>query len=219
MNQPITIDYYSDVLCIWAWIAQRRMDELHTQYGEQIAIRHHFVDIFGDSVGKINQAWTTKGGFAGFADHVQHACAPFDQACIHPDLWRTVQPSSSANAHLVLKAVQLSDGEAACARLALSIRQAFFQQARDISHLSVLKELAGELGLEKSALTSSLEDGRAIAALTSDYRAARDLGIRGSPSFVLNQGRQTLYGNVSYRILQANVDELLRHPQTECSWC
>ena len=25
---PIVIDYYTDVLCVWAWIAQRRIDEL-----------------------------------------------------------------------------------------------------------------------------------------------------------------------------------------------
>ena len=29
---PINIDYYTDVLCVWAWIAQPRLDELNRQW-------------------------------------------------------------------------------------------------------------------------------------------------------------------------------------------
>ena len=44
--------------------------------------------------------------------------------------------------------------------------------------------------------------------------------IHGSPSFVLNDGRQTLYGNVGYRVLEANIQELLRAPSADqASWC
>jgi predicted DsbA family dithiol-disulfide isomerase len=58
-----------------------------------------------------------------------------------------------------------------------------------------------------------------MAALSSDQRSAQDLGVRGSPTWVLNDGRQMLYGNVGYRILQANIEELLRQPTGEASWC
>jgi hypothetical protein len=34
--------------------------------------------------------------------------------------------------------------------------------------------------------------------------------IEGSPSFVLKEGRQKLYGNVGFRIIEANIQELLR---------
>ena len=44
--------------------------------------------------------------------------------------------------------------------------------------------------------------------------------LQGSPSFVLNDGRQKLYGNVGFRILEANIQELLRPPTpTQASWC
>ena len=46
------------------------------------------------------------------------------------------------------------------------------------------------------------------------------MNIQGSPSFVLNEGRQKLYGNVGYRILEANIHELLRaQPADQASWC
>ena len=44
--------------------------------------------------------------------------------------------------------------------------------------------------------------------------------IEGSPSFVLNEGRQKLYGNVGFRIIEANIQELLRAPGgDQASWC
>jgi hypothetical protein len=33
--------------------------------------------------------------------------------------------------------------------------------------------------------------------------------IEGSPSFVLNEGRQKLYGNVGLRIIEAKIQEII----------
>jgi len=36
----------------------------------------------------------------------------------------------------------------------------------------------------------------------------------------MNDGRQKLFGNVDYRLIEANVQELLRNaPKDEVSWC
>jgi hypothetical protein len=35
----------------------------------------------------------------------------------------------------------------------------------------------------------------------------------------MNQGRQILYGHVGYRVLNANIEELLSHPENKASWC
>ena len=44
--------------------------------------------------------------------------------------------------------------------------------------------------------------------------------IEGSPTFVLNEGRQKLYGNVGFRIVEANIAEMLRQPDPDqASWC
>ena len=44
--------------------------------------------------------------------------------------------------------------------------------------------------------------------------------IEGSPSFVLNGGRQKLYGDVGFRIIEANIEELLQVPGgDQASWC
>ena len=44
--------------------------------------------------------------------------------------------------------------------------------------------------------------------------------IEGSPSFVLNEGRQKLYGNIGFRLIEDNIHELLLAPRAdEASWC
>jgi len=47
----VKVEYYSDVLCIWAWIAQRRQDELRQQFGSQLVLmqKAEFVSVGMDT--------------------------------------------------------------------------------------------------------------------------------------------------------------------------
>ena len=54
-----------------------------------------------------------------------------------------------------------------------------------------------------------------IAALAADYDQAQSQAVRGSPTYILNEGRQILFGNISYGILDANVAELLSQQSAE----
>ena len=218
-NTPIQIDYFTDVLCIWAWIAQARLDEVNRQWGDKISISHRYVDIFGDCFHKIPAKWGAKDGFQIFGAHVAESAAKFDHCEINTDIWTRVRPRTSMQAHLVLKAVESLAGGEAAAGMALRIRRAFFVEALDIADLDVLLELTEEESLDRGNLLDSFRDGSAIAMLSTDLRNAADQGVRGSPTWVLNDGRQLLYGNVGYRILNANIEELMKHPEAEASWC
>ena len=216
---PILIDYYTDLLCVWAWIAQPRLEELNRQWAGKVIIRHRYLDIFGDSHRKITRQWGETDGFEKFGAHVIKSAAPFENLEVNPDIWTKVRPRSSLQAHLFLKAVALVTDEDLVDPVALRIRQAFFLEARDINDYSTLIESAEAENIDELLLKSALRDGRAMAALSDDQRSANALGVRGSPTWVLNEGRQLLYGNVGYRILNANIEELARHPTLGASWC
>lgn len=218
-TDTLEIHYYSDVLCIWAWIAQRRIDELQQHFGERIAIKQHAIDVFGSSHEKIQRQWKDKGLFAGFADHVSHGASNYPDAIVHPDIWHKCRPSSSANAHLFIKAAALSAGEAAAKAYELQVRKAFFCDAQDISDFSVLNQQLEQQGLNPAAAEVFINNGQAMAALMLDYQHAKQLNLQGSPSYIIDNGRQVLFGNVGYRILQANIEEHLKRPSGEASWC
>ena len=129
-----------------------------------------------------------------------------------------VVPRSSLNAHMVAKAVQTSSGEDALANALLAIRRAFFEEARDVSDFDSLTEIVSSAGIDADMVRKEIATGDAAAALMADYERAETLRLRGSPTFVMDGGRQTLFGNVGYRILAANVEELLS-TSTGASWC
>jgi predicted DsbA family dithiol-disulfide isomerase len=101
-----------------------------------------------------------------------------------------------------------------------ALRRAFFEEGRDIARWAVQCDVALLTGVDPARIEALIHDGSAYAALASDYHEAETIGIQGSPSFVLNEGRQKLYGNVGFRVIDANIQELLRAPsEDQASWC
>lgn len=230
----ITIDYFSDALCVWAYGGQIRLDELQRLFADQIRVRQRFTPLFADTQTRIGQAWSEKGGFEGFATHMEEVCAQWDHARLHPEVWRGCRPTSCVPAHAFLRAVGLclgiddddsqpasADASAILDGLAAQTRVAFFEQGRDISNLAVLLELLAGTGVDDRSVRMKFESGEAYAALHRDQELMKTYGVQGSPTYVFNEGRQLLYGNVGYRIIESNVRELLsaRKVDGEPSWC
>jgi predicted DsbA family dithiol-disulfide isomerase len=126
--------------------------------------------------------------------------------------------------HLVLCAVRLLEARGvvapdALARAAWALREAFFRDCADISRRAVLLQLARDAGLPVSQLEDMLDSGAAHAALAEDLDLAKQHGIQASPTLLFNEGRQRLTGNVGYRIIEANIRELLEASPGQLSWC
>lgn len=228
MNDFVKLDYFSDMLCVWAYVSQIRLNELQQKLGDKIKIEHHFISLFGDTQKRIGEGWRDRGGYEGFSRHVIEVARNFPHVEIHPDIWKVHAPKTSAMSHLFIKAAQLlatreTQPEAlkhtAIDDLVWHVRHAFFAEARDIGRLDVLFELAADRGLEVQAMKALIDSGEAMAALQADMEQKEIYKLEGSPSYLLNEGRQKLYGNVGYRVIEANVVELLDNPSDQASWC
>ncbi len=44
------------VICVWAYVAQIKLDELLRQFGNTICIQYHFLHLFGDVGYKVIEA-------------------------------------------------------------------------------------------------------------------------------------------------------------------
>lgn len=213
----LKILHFSDVLCIWAYGAQDNLFKLVEQFGDQIQIEEHFCSIFPDTETKINKVWQSRGGFDGYGAHVKTVADGFDGLSLHQDVWSKVRPKSSASPQLFIKAIGLLDPKrpetvfpnSPSSRAAKALRQAFFTEGQDISDWAVQRSVSQAIGVDFDAACKKIETGEAIAKLAADYELAQTLHVQGSPTYILNDGRQILFGNISYNILQANVSELL----------
>lgn len=227
----ITIDYFSDVLCVWAYAGQIRLDELQRHFGDDVLVRQRFMTLFGDTETRIGKGWQD-GGYAGFGEHLKTVCAQWDHTRLHPDVWLRCRPRSCVTAHVFLRAAASClgvDGEgggeaasrAVFGSLVASVRVAFFERAEDIGDLAVLQRLLPPTGVEPSAVRAQIDNGSAYASLQRDAELMAIHGVQGSPTFVFNEGRQLLYGNVGYRIIESNVRELLAAKPADGapSWC
>ena len=130
---------------------------------------------------------------------------------------------------MLLKAVEVAAGsseterpflERDSTRTAWALREAFFAHGENIADCHVQRDVLDKLSLDYDRIMHANTVSDAAARLAIDYESSQSQGVAGSPTFVMNSGRQKLFGNVGYRLLEANVEEVLRERlPDEISWC
>lgn len=232
--QILTVELFSDVLCIWAYGAQVRIDQLKADYGDRVTLSYRFVPVFAAAHERIQDGWKDRGSFEGFNRNLHEVASQWEHVTLHPDVWLDDPPRSSSVAHLYLKALQDLESRGVFPATAVNefngrtrfeeflwrVRCAFFEQARNISRMDVLDQIAVELGLPTGRVHALIDNGSAHADFHLDSEARDRYQIPGSPTLIFNEGRQRLYGNVGYRIIDANISELLDSVTNgNASWC
>ena len=178
---PVRISYYSDVLCIWAYVAQRRIEQLAHDFGNEISIEAHFCSVFPDAWGKIEEKWKERDGFEGFNQHLNDVGRKFPHIDVHDRLWLETRPRTSASPHLFLKAIEIIERDVIgndpkpqpyldriSTRAAWEVRRAFFASARDISDWKVHREIADRLGIDYGMVYDKIRSSEAVAQLAVD---------------------------------------------------
>jgi len=70
---------------------------------------------------------------------------------------------------------------------------AYFLEGQDIGEIEVLVQAAADAGLDAAAARDYLENDRGLAEAFDEDRQAREAGIQGVPTFIVN-GRYALSG-------------------------
>ena len=223
-KSPIHVTHFSDVLCIWAYVSQVRIDELKSQFGAQVDVDYRLFPVFGSALRKLDSEWASRRGRQGYNEHAHQIVQQFGHVKLHPEVWMRDAPHSSLPSHLFLYGVRLAETNGVLppgsfAQMAWQIREAFFARNLNVSRQAVLRALASDAGLDPEKIEPGLKSGEAHALLSADMQAARDQMVRSSPTLIFNEDRQRLSGNVGYRIIEANVRELIERPQGQQSWC
>lgn len=216
---------FTDLLCGYCYIGDARFEQLKKDFGDRIRLSYHFVSVFGDVATRIQKSGKSPQDYAAM---IGRAAAPYDHVEVHPEVFAKNTPTSCVPSHLYLRAVKIledagrveaDDGVSPFERLMWELRVAFFRDARDISSRKVLDELARELGIDPTGVGEVIDSGEAFAALDRDVKLQREHGITVTPTLLFNEGRQRLNGNVGYRVIEANISELLSDRPAAMSWC
>ncbi|MFO0694641.1 MAG: DsbA family protein [Polyangiales bacterium] len=223
MNR-LRFEYWSDPLCIWAFVAQPKLAHLVEAWGPHLDIAYRIVPVFGSVPQRFREGdWAAKGP-AGKRDVTREVAERFGRKDVSGEVWVADPPASSWASGAAAKAAFLLEarGEAepgAGARYLWALREAFLLENRNVARRDVAIDVARSAGLPVSSFERILDDGSALAALFEDDEARKASNVRGSPTYVFDGGRAILYGNFPAAILNATVEELLRGLGVGASSC
>ena len=221
----LSFEYWTDPMCIWALIAQPRLERLLDHFRGQLAVEHRIVPVFGSFPQRFAPGgkWA-KAGVEGRIAATRRVAAKHGYPQVTGEVWSKHAVTSSWAPSLAIKAVtdlerrELCKPET-CGLYTWRLREAFFIDERNITERGVQLEVAEELGLARELIERRLDDGTAIALLWEDAEAREQKRIQGSPTYVFDGGRAMLFGNFDEGVLRATVQAMLDNQAEGCSSC
>ncbi len=183
VSAPIPLVLHGDVLDPWCWIAEQRIataaDELHGRFQP---LAH----------APMPRRWEPR---APTPAERRTRIRELKRAALEPgapaftaELWSGpgTGPQSSAPA-LVAVAAACMQGLQAEQAMRHALREAALVVGVDVSRTDVIVEVAARAGLDLARFIPAFEASGTARAVREDVDEARDLGVRFSPSLVINE--------------------------------
>lgn len=213
--KKIEFGYWSDPLCVWALVAQEKLDRVLADLGEHLAVDYRVVPVFGSVAWRFAAGPWAAEGVAGRVAATRRIAEAAGRRDVSGECWRRAQPASSWAPAAAIKAAFAAEraGEVqpgAGAKYQRALRERFFVDEEDTARRSVALSVAEASFVPRESIERRLDDGTALAAVWEDHAERERLRIQGSPTYVFDGGRAMLYGNFDYGILRATVLELVR---------
>lgn len=227
-NDPVTprieFSYWSDPLCIWALVAQTKLDRLLVDLGTHLVVDYRIVPVFGSVHWRFTEGPWAKEGLDGRVTATRRIAEGGGRRDVTGECWRKAAPASSWAPATAIKAVFAMEARAEVAagsgaRYQRALRERFFVNEENIARRGVQLSVAEADGVPRAPIERQLDDGSALAAVWEDHNEKERLRIQGSPTYVFDGGRAMLYGNFDYGMLKSTVEELVRGSHPGSSAC
>lgn len=186
--KDIIITSFTDPLCVWCWATESVFRAIETRY-PGVEIR----TVMGGMIRDMNDFSDPDNGIDGAPDQVDAQIAAHwaESEHIHGmpvetngfSLFARGEPSSYPQ-NIAYKAAQIAS-PARADRFLHALRAATIAQARGTSQPDVLREIAGEAGVDVAAFTRAIQDGSARRAFRVDLALTQSAGVSVFPTFLV----------------------------------
>lgn len=213
MPHRLRFSYWSDPLCIWALVAEQKLNRVLEELGGHVKVDYRIVPVFGSVPWRFAEGPWAKEGVDGRVAATRRIAEQGGRSDVSGECWRRAMPATSWAPAAAIKAVfglEEGRGDETGPVYQRALRERFFVGEQNIALREVQLEVAEELRVPREALEARLDDGSALSRVCEDYAEKERLRIQGSPTYVFDGGRAMLYGNFDYGILQSTVEELVR---------
>ena len=180
------IDVFSDIVCPWCFVGSERLEQVLRSAGEEAAaVTYHPFFLMPDTPpeGLDIQEYLRKRYRADPRSMFAQVEAAARASGLTLDLIRQPRTYPTVRAHTLLRQA-LEKGTQR--ELVRALFRVYFQEARDISDVEVLAELATQHGFSLEEAKRLVTDPDELALTEQETEESQALGIRGVPFFVFN---------------------------------
>jgi len=188
-------------MCSWCWAFRPSLNALLAELPEQIDVIRLLGGLAVDSDEPMSDE--TKA-------YVQRNWQAIEQRVpetkFNYDFWEYCQPRRSTYPACRAVIAARAQGKEFDKKMTLAVQQAYYLQARNPSDVSILIELAVEIGLDKDKFNAGLLSAETNEILQREINLSRQLGLNSFPSLLLDTGDKQIRIDPEY----LNADIMLK---------
>ena len=181
------LDVVSDTVCPWCYIGKKRLDqalEIHSGKGITLEWRPFQLDASIPAGGIDRKTYMERKFGAERAKEVGNTIREFGNAVGIEFRFDLIEKSpNTMDSHRLIRWA----GTAGCQNeMVDSLFRRYFEQGEDIGSHDVLVDAASEVGMDTDIVRDLLAKDADRDLITREDSMAREIGIQGVPSFVIN---------------------------------
>jgi putative protein-disulfide isomerase len=188
-------------MCSWCWAFRPSLNALLAELPEQIDVIRLLGGLAVDSDEPMPDATKT---------YVQRNWQAIEQRVpetkFNYDFWEYCQPRRSTYPACRAVIAARAQGKEFDKKMTLAIQQAYYLQARNPSDVSLLTELAVEIGLDKDKFNAGLLSAETDEILQKEINLSQQLGLNSFPGLLLDTGDKQIRIDAEY----LNADIMLK---------
>ncbi len=201
------IDVYSDVVCPWCYIGEKRLSKaLADRPDLEVDVRWRPFQLQpGMPEGGLPWAEFSRrkfGGEDGAKAAFSQVAAAGEQDGIRFDFGRVASAPNTVDAH---RLILFAENYGVQWELAGALFRAYFTEGKDLNDHGELVDIASSAGLEALEVREYLAGEGGVEDVRSSQEEARRLGITGVPFYVID-GRYALYGAQPVQVFGEALD-------------
>jgi len=186
MAEPVRVQIWSDVQCVWCYFGDARWRDAIAQFDGAVEVTYRSFELqpgFPVDFDAQEYLASTRGldadaqqrAFDGMRQVATTAGLPYSPELIRP-----------TNSHLALQLLHYADTVERHDAMLHRLFAAYFAEGRHVGTVDSLVELAVEAGLDAHDVRAALESGAFGTAVDADTAEAAALGVRGVPFAIVN---------------------------------
>jgi predicted DsbA family dithiol-disulfide isomerase len=205
VDQVLTIDIVSDVVCPWCYVGEKRLEAALADEAGPVAVRWrpYQLDPTIPEAGLDRAEYMAKKfGNSGRLQSVHDNLTRLGAELGLPFAFDKIKRSpNTLDAHRLIRWAATAGVQA---EVVDRLFKAFFVEGRDVGDRKVLVELSGECGLDAGQVEKALAEGADADLVREEIEEAQTMGVSGVPFFIFG-GRVGVPGAAEPSVLRQAI--------------